>query len=206
MHGGTRKSAAAAGALILVVGAALMGGSAAAATKEVKLFEVSFDPATTSGRVGDSVHWSRAAGAEGEHNVHQSVGIFHSGPTTDGPIDFTRKFSAGTFPYFCQKHKQFGMKGKVKVPVSITPDHHAAHPLVKWATASTNTGGRFDVQFKVGDGTWKNWLANTQTRQAIYGDDEPTALEAGETYRFRARSQKGDAQSAWSPAKVYTHD
>jgi hypothetical protein len=78
---------------------------------------------------------------------------------------------------------------------------------VRWAVSGTNTGGRFDVQYKVGNGNWKNWRQNSSAKEAVFGqDDKPLAPATGTTYRFRARSQRGDAQSAWSPVKNYVHD
>ena len=190
-----KRSAAAA-----AVSAALLAGAAAAATHQVEVRDNSFGPKTQTASVTDSVHWSRAPGAVNFHNVKANGGFFSSGEPTAGAIDLTKVFSSGTFPYRCEVHGDSGMTGKVRVPVLIHPNHENGKPLVKWAGSSTNTGSKFDVQFKVGTGDWRNWKTNTESGQATFGKNKnPVEFQAGKVYRFRARSQKGDSQSKWSP-------
>lgn len=192
--------------MMAVMASGGLTGSASGAATEVRLKGTSFEPRNVKVKVGNSVRWTRASGSL-PHNVHQTRGIFHSGPPTSGPIDFTRTFSAGKFPYVCQVHAGQGMRGKVRVPVKVIPDRYLGRPLVRWASKTTNTGGRFDVQYQAGAGKWKNWKQNVRGKKSVFGRaGSPIALEEGVTYRFRARSQKAGRQSGWSPPKSYVHD
>jgi plastocyanin len=194
-------------ALAGTIAAGLLGLPAQGATKDVEVRDFQFAPANVGIKVGGQVHWSRATGAALEHNVHQAQGLFHSGSPTGGPIDFTRAFSAGTFRYFCQIHGGSGMRGSVKVPVTVRPDQAGGLPSIRWATGSTNTGTRYDVQYRVGNGAWKNWKIDVRGRASLFGrNGRPLTLEDGKRYSFRARSQKtGGSPSGWSPARTYRH-
>jgi plastocyanin len=190
-------------AVAAAAAAALLAGAAAAATQQVEVSDNQFTPKTRNATVGDSVHWSRAAGSVNFHNIEAKGKFFDSGEPTAGAINLTKTFSSGTFPYECEVHGDSGMRGKVRVPVLVHPNHQGNKPLVKWAGSSTNTGSKFDVQFKVGTGDWRNWKTNTESGQAVFGKDgKPVEVKTGKVYRFRARSQKEGAQSAWSPQGV----
>jgi plastocyanin len=195
-------------ALAVPLAAGLLGVPASGATKNVEVRDFEFAPPNVSVAVGSQVHWSRAVGATFQHNVHQAQGLFHSGAPTAGPIDLTRSFSSGTFRYLCQVHGGSGMRGAVRVPVTIRPDQAGGLPLLRWATDATNTGSRYDVQYRIGNGRWKNWKSDVRTRAAVFGKNgRPITLESGARYWFRARSQKPDGRpSGWSPARAYRHD
>ena len=126
----------------------------AAATVEVKVDDDEFISRTVNSPVGSSVHWSRAAGSDGDHNIRQNNGIFTSGAPTDGPIDFTKTFSAGTFAYQCDVHGS-DMSGTVKVKPKISVAPTGKPFTVTWANGSTDTGTAFDVRYKVGSGAYK---------------------------------------------------
>ena len=95
----------------------------------------------------------RTAGTQEGHNVHEDRGIFHSGRDTD-LIDFEATFSAGTFHYFCQTHgtRNGGMDGIVKVPAKLTAGPAGAAFTVQWASGTTDTGSKYDVQYRIGSG------------------------------------------------------
>jgi plastocyanin len=180
--------------------------SAAAVTKNVKLKTQSYQPSVVQVKVGDTVRWTRATGFSGRHNVHQVKDIFRSGEPTFDKIDYKRRFSAGTYPYKCDFHGELGMRGTVKVPVRITPEREDGLPLIQWATTTSNTGTRHDVQYKVGAGPWTDWLVNGDGIKALFGQGSDPDLVAGEAYRFRARSQKVDGrESKYGPPKLYMH-
>lgn len=202
-----RRSAGRIGVLACsVVAAALYPGAANGAPAEVEVGDDFFRLASVSVSVDETVTWQKAT--SGSHSVHQLVNLFDSGSPTSAAFQFQRVFSAGTFKYVCEVHSF--MDGTVKVPVTVLPDGGIdGFPLIRWASASSNTGNRFDVQYKVGSGKWKTWLTDRRTKQAIFGDDDPVELKVGTTYRFRARSQKGTNAtrvSNWSPARPYVHE
>ena len=119
---------------------------------------------------------------DNQHNVTQMKGLFRSGDPSDQPFEFDRKFSAGTFPYKCQVHfVSQGMKGTVKIPVKLS-FNVSDLPVVEWAVDGTNTGGKFDVQYKVEDGNWKNWFQNTTKLRKVFGqEDKPVAFQTDTT-------------------------
>jgi plastocyanin len=203
IHRRYRKQAV---ALLLAPSSVLLGVPASGATKNVEIRDFQFAPPNVDVRVGGRVHWSRAAGATFQHNVHQAQGLFHSGAPTSGPIDFTRAFSSGTFRYLCQVHGGSGMRGSVRVPVTIRPDQTAGLPQIRWATASTDTGSRYDVQYRVANGRWKDWKSDTRAGASVFGKNGPITPEDGKRYSFRARSQTPAGRaSGWSPIRNYRH-
>ena len=189
-------------AVATVAMTALAVSGAAAQTYHVEANDQSFSPARILVGIGDTVHWTSLSEGSG-HNVEQTAGIFRSGDVGD-VAEYQRKFSAGTFKYICENHEFQGMKGKVKIKPQV--DASGAKPVVIWATNSTNTGSKFDVQYRIENGNWKNWKSNTSSNRATFGKDhEPVHIQSGTSYFFRARSQKSGNQSGWSPKRVYNH-
>jgi hypothetical protein len=158
---------------------------------------------TTS--AGSTVHWSRAAGSEDDHNVSQTQGFFYSGAPTEGPIDLSVVFSAGTFNYLCEVHGS-DMSGVVKVKPVFASAPTGAPFTVKWATSTTQTGTAFDVQYRVGTSTiWKTWKSATTAKSAAFGvSAKPVKVTKGKKYTFRVRSRAGSKLSGWSPAGAFT--
>jgi plastocyanin len=155
---------------------------------------------------GATFHWSRGAGNALPHNVAQDDGLFSSGSPTSGPINFSRRASAGTFPYHCDFH--FGMTGTIRARPSLTGTSIPTI-ILQWARSDTNTGKAFDVHYRVAGGDWKKWRNDTEKLQGTFGrNDKPIHVETGETYSFRARSEKSVSQpgkrSGWSPIVSYT--
>lgn len=167
-----------------------------------------FDPDKVTVSTGGGVTWGWSE-TNFDHSVHQLKGLFDSGEPTDN-IEYRRVFSAGTFQYKCEVH--FSMTGKVRAKLLRFDDDSL--PLLQWATDETstpsNTGGKFDVQYKVGSGEWKNWLKNTTQIQRTFGENgSPVELKLEKNYSFRARSQKGSDNkkvSGWSPVMKYFHN
>ena len=105
-------------------------GTATAATVTVQVAPTgfSFEPANVTIQPGDTVQWvwggthdpldhghSVTSGSDG-----MSDGIFNSGIHSN-PFTFSFTFpNAGTFPYFCIPHAEFGMIGAVEVAGSGT--------------------------------------------------------------------------------------
>jgi hypothetical protein len=135
-------------------------------------------------------------------------GLFDSGDPTKSSFNFSRTFSAGTFSYRCEVHSD--MTGKIKTKLLVFEDSEGGGPTVQWATGNSETGNRFDVQYKVESGDWKNWVKNTDDIQRVFGEgNSPVELDLGTTYRFRARSQKGTEDSkvsGWSPGKPFFYN
>lgn len=192
--------------LMSAVLALLVPGSVGAANRQVLIEDNSFTPKKVRVAVGDLVRWARAGDAFGEHNVRQSNRnpIFYSGaPTSNSAFSFRRRFSAGVFRYKCDVHGLV-MTGAVNVPVTVKRAPAGLNFGVRWANGRTNTGTRFDVQFRVGSGKWRAWRSNTKTSSGVFGKrGRPVSVANGKRYSLRARSQKKRSESKWSPVKSF---
>jgi len=167
-----------------------------------------FTPDRVDVLVNGPVHWSRGVDGDARHSITQTDGFFRLAPT-NGLIDFTRRFSAGTFRYFCEIHGSpaRGMDGVVRVMPDADTDPLGPNFDVRWAEDETlETGDRFDVRYRrQGASDWKRWERNTPLTKAEFGlGNEPERAVQGRAYEFTARS-KGNAsgaKSGWSPPLV----
>lgn len=168
----------------------------------VSISDTAFSPAAVAPTLGGYVLWVRGSGSL-SHNVAEVHGIFSSGAATTGAIWYTRSVSAGTFSYLDKAHT--AMKGTIKVKPKT-----AAAPIgnpftVTWATTKTNTGTKFNVQYRTGTGVWKSWRMNTSLKKAVFGaSGKPIIPKAGTTYGFRVQSGTGTVWSGYSPIKTFT--
>jgi plastocyanin len=180
----------------------LLATSVSAATTNVDVSDNRvFTPPSVTAAVGGNVHW-QASGTD-DHSVTQDQGLFNSGPAAPG-VNFTRKFSAGTFRYHCEQHGAQGMRGQVRVAPRVGAAPAGLPFTVTWAVRGTNTGNRFDVQYRVGTGAWKNWKTNTSSRNAVFGArSAPVRVRAGKSYSFRVESKSAAGSSALSPVKSF---
>jgi plastocyanin len=198
--------------VLVLAGLTLLApGQASGGTAEVAIHDNYYSPDVRRVAVGDSVHWSRAGGSNGFHNVREDGRLFWSGRSTGGPIDYRVVFSAGTFHYYCSTHgypldvDDKGMEGLVRVPVSMSRLPSGLPFTVRWATDASETGTAYDVQFRVGSGKWRTWKPNTTNNKGVFGRDaKPVRVRDGVRYSFRARSQDGPNVSGWSPVASLT--
>jgi plastocyanin len=192
------------GAALGVVLTGLLATSVSAATTNVDVNDGRFfSPSRVTQTPGGSVHWL-ASGFD-DHSVTSDQGLFDTGAPRAG-VDFTRTFSAGTFAYHCRKHGINGgsMVGAVTVAPQVTAAPTGLPFTVKWATAASNTGTGYDVQYRIGSGTWQNWKSNTGAASAVFGArSNPVRVAAGKTYSFRVVSRTGTAKSGLSPVKSF---
>jgi plastocyanin len=181
--------------------------SVASPTKQVAVGDNFYKPRSLSVRVGDAVHWASTRNSFDLHNVRQDRRVFTSGQPSS-TVNFTRRFSAGSFHYYCTLHGSAsgGMEGTVRVPVTIDAAPQGLPFTVQWGSKATNTGAEFDVRYRIGTGRWRKWTENTTAFQRAFGKlRKPVKLIAGRTYSFKARSQKSSQQqSRWSPVRSFT--
>jgi plastocyanin len=186
-----------------VVVTGVFASSVSAATTQVAANDDrTFSPSSVTQSVGGGVHW--AASGIDEHSVTQDQAVFDSGAAVAG-LDFARVFSAGTFAYHCEKHGDQGMRGQVRVPPQVLASPRGLPFTVRWATAASNTGSRFDVQYRVGSGAWRTWKANTTARSAVFGArSAPVRLVRRKSYSFRVVSRLStSARSGLSPVRTF---
>jgi plastocyanin len=190
------------GAALGAVLTGLFASSVSAATVQVSANDTrTFSPQSVTVAPGSSVHWT-ASGVD-DHSATQDQGLFNSGLPAPN-LDFTRTFSAGTFAYHCEKHGVDGMRGVVRVAPQVLTAPTGLPFTVRWAT-TTQTGNRFDVQYRVGSGAWRNWFSDTSARSAVFGSrSRPVRLVRGKSYSFRVWSQAGTNRSGVSPVKSFT--
>jgi plastocyanin len=190
----------------VAVAALALPASASAGSLTVTVKDDEFDPVVRNvDFVGLPVHWM-TSGTTNPHDVTQDKGLFKSGaPST--AFNFTRVPSAGTYPYHCTVHGGrggVGMSGKLRAPPTLAPAKRGTSVRVLWAGDFSNTGNQFDLQYKVGNGKWKDWKKNTSKRQGVFGQNgKPVSVNPTKTYRIRARSEKSSnpkkKRSGWSP-------
>ena len=184
------------------VAAGLLGAApVGAATKNVDVNDGRFfSPQNISSTVGGSIHWT-ASGVD-DHSVTQDNALFDSGAAAPN-VDFTKRFSAGTFAYHCRKHGAQGMRGTVRVAPQVVTAPAGLAFTVKWAVAGTQTGTSFDVKYRVGSGAWKTWRNNTSAKSMVFGKGGPVAVARGKSYSFQVRSGSGAGESGFSPVKSF---
>ena len=190
--------------VITVLALSLVGlaAPASAATFTVQVSNTQFSPPSPSGIAGDAVTWQKSASG-GFHNVSSRDDMFRSGGATSEAFSFTKTFSAGSYPYRCEIHSE--MTGTVRMRPRITAAPTGLPFTVRWATAATDTGTSFVVQYRVNSGDWRAWRSGTATFAGIFGaDDSPVRVVAGRTYRFRARSILNGNTSGFSTLSAFT--
>ena len=190
-------------AAVLVALVCLAPAPLGAATKGIKVGDNFFKPASVNVRVGDSVRWVATPASFEVHNVREESKLFYSGSLRSN-IDFKARFSAGKFRYFCELHVSSGMRGVVNVPATVTAAPQGLPFTVRWATGKTKTGGKYDVQFRIGTKRWRTWKTNATTGSGVFGKGrKPVAVVNGKKYSFKARSQNKKGASHWSPPRSF---
>jgi plastocyanin len=198
---------------LLAVPALAFGRATTTVTVESGGFN-QFGPKTVTKNVGGgAIHWrwSTDGTTFALHNVRQDSKLFYSGQLTrNNPSGFDVLPSAGSFHYYCELHgsRTGGMAGTIKIRPQIF-NKTASSFGVKWAPLSSNSGGKFDVRYRIDGGTWKVWKNDVTGRRATFGaNNKPVHVTAGHTYDIQGRSEKStntSAVSGWSPtARVTT--
>jgi plastocyanin len=189
--------------LALAVAMALPG-SAGAVPREIDVDDDFFaprNPPTRDLQAGLSFRWTSVAGANNDHNVRQDDRLFRSGNPTD-PLTSAIRASAGSYHYYCELHAP-DMAGRVKVrPIRRRAPNGRPFTVI-WASRRTNTGGSFDVRFKVGRGDWRTWRNDTERFRGVFGRNRnPVRVRANRVYKFQVRSERTSnpsRRSDWSP-------
>ena len=152
--------------------------------------------------------WDWDAAVENLHNIRQRESLFSSGLATNDPAaTYQRRFSAGSFDYYCAIHG-VSMSGRVRVPVVIAAAPTGRPFTVRWASLTTNVGQVFDVQYRIGSGAWLTWRMDTSKPSRVFGKDgKPVVVKAGKTYSFWARTQRSVGEpldrSGWSLVRSF---
>jgi plastocyanin len=145
-------------------------------------------------------------GTQNPHNIREDHKLFYSGTPVEDRTPFNRKFSAGTFHYYCEVHgsPRGGMDGVVRVDMKTGSGPEGLPFAVRWASPTTRTGRVFDVHYRVGNRPWETWKTDTSKFSAVFGKNgNPEPIDDTKEYDFQARSQRNaqsdGAVSRWSP-------
>jgi plastocyanin len=166
-----------------------------------------FAPARLRVAVGTVVRWTNTDDLV-PHTATEENGIFDlggdygpPGMTGFGPgQSVSYRLPAGRFSYLCRIHAQ--MTGVVAAPVKLSllrargrGDAAARRVRVVWARRRLPAGQAFDVQRRVGAGTWRTVRRGTRSLQGEF------AAAAGRPNGFRARVRLTGAggASGYSP-------
>ena len=184
---------------------------AMASTTQVGVKDFAFDTKVVTIAVGDSVHWSRDSGSVAPHTVTANNGFFNKTFSAGDSIDLTVAFAAGTFRYYCQYHGAaqgqgtYGMIGFVKVPDLVVAAPSGTPFTVQWATSTATTGSSYDVEYRIGSGSWQSWETKTKLLKAVFGKNgKPIPAKSGTAYSFRSRARTSKGASLWSPVAAFT--
>jgi plastocyanin len=168
-------------------------GTADARTGSVTVANMAFSPAAVSTSLGGSVTWTFKDAIA--HTTTSDQGFWDSG-TRSGGATYSHTFtSAGTFAYHCTIHSM--MRGTVKVPLTATGTASRGYKLT-WATLKGAGGITYDVQTRLGSGSWVSLKKATTGTHAKLNPAKPGK------YSVRARTAKGGARSGWSPTVTVT--
>jgi hypothetical protein len=118
---------------------------------------------------------------------------FQASPDED---HYVRIHAAGGYSARCDGgYVQRVFKAGVRVPRSPSSDSFT----VRWADTDADATWLYDVQYRVTNGAWTDWLVQTSDRSATF------AGAASTTYRFRARATiPTGGTNRWSPPRVAT--
>jgi plastocyanin len=193
-----RRAATAFVACLILAGAALPAG---AATTTVSVVDFAFSPKSVKIAQGDTLQWHNADTSTHTATQDAPLGAFNTGTIAPGATSAGKVLNAaGTYPYHCTIHA--GMVGSIKVPVKVRPTSGTTATVftVTVATQAAPTGFVYDVQKKVGDGSWVAYMTGVTTASVTFHATTPG------TYAFRStlRTVSTGAKSKPSPGKTIT--
>lgn len=167
----------------------------------VSIVDFAFSPQIVTTAQGTSVMWTNDGDFTHTSTQNGPLALWNTGSIPPGDSDSSGTIrGAGVYPYRCTIHPSL-MTGKVRVPIQVSPTSGTTSTDFTITLASaTQSGIVYDVQRKVGDGTWQSWMTGVTTRTVTF---DPTS--AG-VYRFRSRIRRTSdgAKSGYSPAKKIT--
>jgi plastocyanin len=191
------------------LGTALMAGAlmlavavpAEAATTTISIVGVTsgFSPATVSRPEGTTFAWHNSDSIR--HTSTQDAGLWDTSNINAGATSSITLPSAGAYPYHCSIHAS--MTGTVRIPIKVSATSGSTTDAFTITLATTNASGSlvYDVQKRIGSGTWKAFKTGITAKSVTFG---PAA--AG-TYSFRSRlrdTSGANKFSGYSPKKTIT--
>jgi plastocyanin len=170
---------------------------ASAAT--VSIGDFFFSPTSVNVAQGGTVSWHNGGSATHTSTQNAPLSLWNTGNLASGSTSTAVALrAAGSYPYHCSIHPS--MTAMVKVPIKVSPTTGTTTTTFTITlTSATQTGFTYDVQMKVGSGSFTAWKSGVTTRTVTFKG-------ARGTYAFRSRLHKtsNGATSGYSPAKTIT--
>ena len=191
--------------LALVVSlAALIPAGASAASHFVDMDNgYAFHPGTAPIARGRRVIF-RNKGNFTDHDVKSKLSGYFTSPDGEGGMGQGETYSktfkqAGSFGFFCREHEDYGMKGKIVVPIKVTRSGDTF--TITAASASTSgTKWRNRIQVKKpGDSTWQTITATT-AKSVSWGSSKHGTFQ----FRSAVKNSETGALSGYSPTVTKT--
>ena len=125
--------------------------------------------------------------------ISQRDGFWTKTLPPNGSNESVRMRGAGTYLSSC-------IAGRSEAPIRVLPKAPAAPARnsfrVTWADDAAPATWRFGVQYRVGQGVWRQWKSGAASRSAIFVGAN------GKTYFFRARTARTSVEKTdWSPPR-----
>jgi len=162
----------------------------------VSIGDYFFSPTPIKAVQGTTVSWHNGGSVTHTSTQNASLSLWNTGNIAPGATSASvTLLAAGSYPYHCAIHTF--MTGSVKVPIQISPTMGSSSTTFTITLASaTQTGFTYDIQMKVGSGSYTTWMSGVSTRTVTFKG-------ASGTYSFRSRLHKtsNGATSGYSPAK-----
>jgi plastocyanin len=163
-------------------------GGAARVRATVQVEHLMFMPRRVRVRLGDRVAWMFP---EVTQHTTTSDQRFWDSAAKSGGATYARSFtSAGKFGYHCSFHPT--MRGSVIVGIRVRVPSEGKR-VVRWSTAKATGRITFDVQLKVGSGSWTDFRTDTVRPKATF-----RAATMPDSFKVRARTSRGTQSSGWS--------
>jgi plastocyanin len=168
-----------------------------ATTIDAGIQDFKFVPKDMSIALGQEVRWTNNGPSAHTVTDNTGMGMFDSGTLATGSVFRFTYTAAGRFNYRCMFHNRSDERGRVSVPMMITPGSGATTTpfQLTWATVAPPAGYVFDVQIRrPGATSFSNWRLNQTVTGATFVPDAGTG-----TYEFQARLRNpGFGSAAYS--------
>lgn len=146
----------------------------------------------TTVKVGNRVVWANGDN-DGPHTIFESAGLWTMALALDEEVEGYAT-AAGTFHQACDDGPASAWKVRLKAKARPADPEFT----VRWALAGARAFWRFNVQYRIGGGSWRTWRPSTVSRSAVYDG------RAGCRYGFRSRviNTNTRERTGWSPVRT----
>lgn len=146
---------------------------------------------STTASLGRAVEWINDDGVD-PHTISEAAQLWSIALDPDETVARSAT-AAGTFRQRCDSGPQQAWKVRLKAKARpANPDFKVA-----WAIAGAKAFWRYNVQFQIGDGSWRTWRSSTSAKSSTFDG------ASGRTYRFRSRVINSNTaqRSGFSPTR-----